>query len=722
MDRRAVAMASSPPTLLGSSSPAPAPAPPQQLDLSNLPPIYVLPTHMATEELHDLEDQIQDLQGGLTYDINEARIVIGKIATKKRAELELRVRKLWTRDVTGVPLNQTNVRKHGIEGASSPRKKPKVEAPPAEFTTEDEDDHSETPRDPSPSKLIKADSGIGQHAGIKSDEDIIDLTQDERPSIQINPAETVQVIKLQWLDDSVRAKQVLDMKQYVVYRGLPKTQSPRPKTPPRKSALILRASPREAPKSQHVLADRPMGTAILERAKADAGYAASQGQDPHTMAAPHGARKMGRPGGRPTFHRSEPPKQPAKLLEIDTEDFAEGSDQEMPPPPDWVQQRIIYACQRSAPFDQANEDFINELKKIRLARILTNDEIGVRAYSSSIAALAAYPYKVVNPREILRLPGCDIKIANLWIEWKNNDGKIKAAEEAQDDSTLKILNIFYEIWGVGATTAREFYFDKGWTELDDIVEYGWTTLNRVQQIGVKYYDEFQQKIPRSEVEFIAEKVREHAVKVRDDGIEVIVVGGYRRGKKESGDVDMIVSHRHLDKTAGLVQDIVESLEQESWITHTLTLSLTSTHRNQSTLPFKSATGAHGTGFDTLDKALVVWQDPVWPNKDEDLRANPKAKNPNVHRRVDIIVSPWRTVGCAVLGWTSGTTFQRDLRRYARNVRGWKFDSSGVRNRSTGEVVELEGPEGVSGSMVDAEKKVFEGFGLPYREPWERCTG
>ena len=713
-------MASSPTTLLGSSSPPP---PQKSLDLSTLPPIYVLPTHLAPDDLHDVEDRIQDLKGELTYDINEARIVLGKVATKKRAELELRVRRLWTEDVTSIAvIKRGESRKHGLDVTACPRKKQKTSAADEGSTTEDEDHAmSEVPTS-SPSKLIKADSGIGQSA-TGSRRQLVDLTQDEPVEPDLDPSELVQVIKLQWLEEGERAGVLLSTKPYTVYIGRPKMRPPAPATPPHKSTVVLKTSPREAPKSQHVLAERPLGPSILERAKADAGYVGSQTQDPHTMAAPHGARKMGpRGSGRPTFHRSEPPKQQIKLMEMNTEDFESGSDQDMPPPPDWVERGIIYACQRSAPFDQVNEDFINELKKIRLARILTNDEIGVRAYSSSIAALASYPYKIVNAREILRLPGCDVKIANLWIEWKNSDGKIKAAEEAENDPTLKILNLFYEIWGVGATTAREFYFDKGWTELDDVVEYGWSTLNRVQQIGVKYYDEFQQKIPRTEVEFIAEKVREHAVKVCDDGIELIVVGGYRRGKKESGDVDMIVSHRHLEKTAGLVQDIVESLEQEDWITHTLTLSLTSTHRNQSTLPFKSSTGAHGAGFDTLDKALVVWQDPIWPTMEADKKAYPKAKNPNVHRRVDIIVSPWRTVGCAVLGWTSGTTFQRDLRRYARNVKGWKFDSSGVRDRATGEVVELEGPDGVSGSMVDAEKKVFEGFGLIYREPWERCTG
>lgn len=83
-----------------------------------------------------------------------------------------------------------------------------------------------------------------------------------------------------------------------------------------------------------------------------------------------------------------------------------------------------------------------------------------------------------------------------------------------------------------------------------------------------------------------------------------------------------------------------------------------------------------------------------------------------------------------MGWSGGTTFQRDLRRYAKNVKGWKFDSSGVRDRANGEVVDVEGFYGYDGAlgkgraetMEQAEKRVFEGLGLEYREPWERCTG
>jgi DNA polymerase IV len=284
----------------------------------------------------------------------------------------------------------------------------------------------------------------------------------------------------------------------------------------------------------------------------------------------------------------------------------------------------------------------------------------------------------------------------------------------------EVLRSFYDIWGVGAKTARYFYYNNHWTELDDVIEYGWNDLDRVQQIGVKYYDEFLVPIPRDEVEQIGAVVRECVVRLRDERVTVTIVGGYRRGKTASGDVDMIVSHPDLEVTAGLVREIVESLEETEFITHTLTMSLTNTNRGQHALPFRSAKGA-GAGFDTLDKALVVWQDPAWPTREQDLAENPKAKNRAIHRRVDIIIAPWRSVGCAVMGWSGGTTFQRDLRRYAKAIKGWKFDSSGIRSRSTGEAIMLEGPDGVDGSPEDAEKKVFEGLGLEFVPPEYRVT-
>lgn len=244
--------------------------------------------------------------------------------------------------------------------------------------------------------------------------------------------------------------------------------------------------------------------------------------------------------------------------------------------------------------------------------------------------------------------------------------------------------------------------------MDDLVEYGWDSLSRVQQIGIKFYDEFQRKIPRAEVEGIGDIILSHARKV-DLGFEMTIVGGYRRGKAHSGDVDVVLSHPDESLTLRLVEKIVVSLEKSKHITHNLTLSTRNSDRSQAPLPWRGE-GLGGSGFDTLDKAMVVWQDPT--------------KDDAPHRRVDIIVSPWKTVGCAVLGWSGGTTFQRDLRRYCKKEKGFKFDSSGLRNRTDGSWVDLEDGAwaGPAPDMETAEKRVFSGLELVWRPPEERCTG
>lgn len=732
----------------------------EQLDLTAIPPIYVLPTHMTPDELHIVEEQLMEHDGTLTYDIMEAKLILTKSTSKKRLQFDLRTRRLWTRevvrpvatpkrtsdiDIAERPMKRTRRQSlttiHSSAGnaadiseqassASSeteseggqgtPRistviasRPPKIESSPTlihDSSTESEGEDCE----PGSSKLAVSKEEI-----IPSTPPRVDSGFDTAPE---HSNEIIRVIRLAWLEDSLQAKIALSTDPYVVYEGLP---TPRPLDAPQPLDATLPGP--KAPSITTPSAIQPANrsespSSIMERAMADVGASTSTRGLAHYAPAPHGPRRFRDQHHSRDQHleRQSHKEQLAELLQHTSS--SQGTDSDMPPAPEWVRKGWRYACQRSTPANPPNEAFIQELEKIKMARLLTGDEIGVRAYSTSIASVAAYPYRFASPKEILRLPGCDVKIVNLWIEW-SNEGRIKAAEEAENDEGLKILKTFWNIWGVGDKGAREFYYDKGWKDIDDVIEYGWNDLSRTQQIGVKFYDEFLTKIPRAEVESIAEKIKEHAVRVRDEGIEIIVVGGYRRGKQESNDVDVIVSHRDLDKTRHLARDITTSLEEEGWVTHTLLLAETMTDRGQSTLPFKArGVASHGAGFDTLDKALVVWQDPNWPTMEEDLRRDHDAKNPNIHRRVDIIISPWRTVGCAVCGWTSGTTFQRDLRRYARGIKGWKFDSSGIRDRRTGEVVAVEGPEGVIGSMVDAEKRVFEGFGLTYREPWERCTG
>lgn len=700
-------------TLAAESSP-PEPKPTVSgLDLSSIPPIAVLGAHFKGDEETNVKATLR-LQGApLTTDVSIAKVFIGKVGTKRRAEFELRSRKFKVEEVLEAKRPASPVAK---DGPTVKRRKGSVSSNQPIIihddgsTTEDEPASASELEDALPAR--HADTPITSPPTLATAATEVELNQENQQD------DFVWVIKVDWLDACMAARRMEPLGEYVVYKGRV-LERPKPLAQGHKSIKDVFA-PKVRPTSQAAVVIHPRTSqSILDRAKSDVSTTA-----PKT---PYHSRRIGSRGSRrfdgKTFGSgSRGPSgfasQTARLLQGSTGDD-DSEDADTPPPPDWVKKGIKYACQRRTPAEGPNEDFLSQLRKIRTARTLIEDEIGVRAYSTIIASIAAYPYKLTHPRQIAQLPGCDEKTAVLFVEWKNT-GKIQAVEEFENDKTMQILNEFYNIWGVGAKTARNFYYNNHWTELDDIIEFGWNDLDRVQQIGVKYYDQFLEGIPRAEVERIADVVREHAVRLRDDRITVTLVGGYRRGKAASGDVDLIVSHPDLDATAGLVEEIVRSLEDAEWITHTLTMSLHNTHRGQSTLPFRT-TKASGGGHDTLDKALVVWQDPHWPSREADLAANPRVKNPNIHRRVDIIISPWRTVGCAVMGWSGGTTFQRDLRRYAKYVKGWKFDSSGIRSRSTGEVVQLEGPEGVDGTPEDAEKRVFEGLGLEYVAPEFRCT-
>jgi DNA polymerase IV len=433
--------ASSPP-LAPAVEEAPVPMPKSTLQLGSLPPIFVSESHLDTCELHELEDDVVEAGGLLSYDLKEANIVLTKAERKRRIQLDLRSKGCYTEEVeivkdagaSNLAAGEPEVKKQklsqsGISG------KDEVEEP----TIHDVSTESDTADEATPVKRKRKRSPA---------------TRDPNAAYFSNPY--IKVLKLQWFVDCRKQGTVLPIEPYLLYQGRRIEKPGDIKTPIKGSSLT------KTPQS------------ILERARADAETNISSPVQQRSN------RKLGHIGGgrvsapfQPTPHTKR-----AHLLQQTTSEHDLGQSSDLPELPPWVQNDVKYACQRSTPANPPNALFIAELEKIKLARLLTGDEIGVRAYSTSIASLAAYPYKLSTAREILHLPGCDAKIANLWVEYTNY-GKIEEAEKAENDEELKIQRLFYNIWGVGATTARDFYKERGWRDLDDVIECGWSTLTRV---------------------------------------------------------------------------------------------------------------------------------------------------------------------------------------------------------------------------------------------------
>jgi DNA polymerase IV len=276
----------------------------------SLPIIFLLSTNLGSKELQDLEEQIPTL----TYDVNEAEVVLGKVFRKERALFELRKHKLATEEVD--PIERS-------DDAAQARKRAKLMTPALASSDIDSDTASE---------------GEIQRRLIG-------------PSL-IGP--TVKVVKLTWLTESVKAAEVLPIDDYLVYEGrkLPKTPVKAPQPQPAEKAAE-----------------------IMKRALADAG------------SSPGSPRPRSSQRRRGETYTSHPVRPPAFLRETTSEHEI---DTQLPPIPDFL--HTTYSCQRPTPVHPPNASFIEELTKIKTARTLTGDKIGVRAYSSAIATIAAYPY------------------------------------------------------------------------------------------------------------------------------------------------------------------------------------------------------------------------------------------------------------------------------------------------------------------------------------------
>ena len=85
-------------------------------------------------------------------------------------------------------------------------------------------------------------------------------------------------------------------------------------------------------------------------------------------------------------------------------------------------------------------------------------------------------------------------------------------------------------------------------------------LNRQQQIGLKYYHEFLDRMPRSEAEEIGNVVKQAAHDI-DPALQCVICGSFRRGKSTCGDVDVLVSHPDGRSHQGVMSRLLGKLKE-----------------------------------------------------------------------------------------------------------------------------------------------------------------
>ncbi|KZT33867.1 Nucleotidyltransferase [Sistotremastrum suecicum HHB10207 ss-3] len=319
-----------------------------------------------------------------------------------------------------------------------------------------------------------------------------------------------------------------------------------------------------------------------------------------------------------------------------------------------------FACERYSPLICPNQDLVKELHIIKLAREMESEERSALSYSRAISV--TFPEKIKSMSQISDIPYLGDKLTGMIQEFLSKS-TISQARQLSSDTRYQTLISFTSVYGIGPHTARHLY-DLGLRTFDDLSRYLGSDDNAegsggsfAWREGLRLRDELSVKIPRAEVEEMGRLV-DRALQDILPGSESTICGGYRRGKLESNDVDIVFTHPQGqgNKANNMVARLVERMRKDGLITHTM-------RESRSLRP-----ATNHDGWDTLDKSLTIFNLP---------KTSPYYKG--IHRRLDLIYAPREVYWTAVVGWTGSTMFERDLRLWAKQ-KGLKFDSSGITRR------------------------------------------
>ena len=145
------------------------------------------------------------------------------------------------------------------------------------------------------------------------------------------------------------------------------------------------------------------------------------------------------------------------------------------------------------------------------------------------------------------------------------------------DVNLKISdNELLNITGVGPAKIKKWN-EKNINSIKDLkeaIKENKIKLTHHINIGIKYYYDFLKRIPRDEVKMIENKCSKICKKI-DNLNRFIVCGSYRRGKKDCGDIDILITNPLLKtntdiKNSGLLKIFVNELKKQNIIIDDLT--------------------------------------------------------------------------------------------------------------------------------------------------------
>ncbi|KAI0920717.1 hypothetical protein AcV5_010391 [Taiwanofungus camphoratus] len=213
-------------------------------------------------------------------------------------------------------------------------------------------------------------------------------------------------------------------------------------------------------------------------------------------------------------------------------------------------------------------DKLEELMELHKAKPSEEDRWRVFSYGKAIRALRSYPSRIKSRQEARAIRGVGDKTAQKIMEILETGNLRRIGYEKTDD--VRAITLFQGIYGVGRNTAFK-WFSSGCRTLEDIeARKGGIKLSSVQKIGLKYYADINSRMPRSEAADIFNLIKPIALDI-DPRLFIEIMGSYRRGKADCGDIDILITRPTDDgKThQGVLRRLLGELHRQGILTEDL---------------------------------------------------------------------------------------------------------------------------------------------------------
>lgn len=310
-----------------------------------------------------------------------------------------------------------------------------------------------------------------------------------------------------------------------------------------------------------------------------------------------------------------------------------------------------------------NEALIDIMDKLHTIMLKKGEPFKARAYKKAQETIMTFTVDITDVEQLRGKPGIGETIMEKLKEFSET-GTLRLLEREKNNPE----NILSDVYGVGPKKAQELV-KKGVGSIAELRARQEELLNDVQKVGLKYYEDILERIPRSEIDIYNTKFQAAIKKVAEEGTRYEIVGSYRRGAQASGDIDVIIT----SKNGEVFRKFVDELIQQKMILEVLS-------RGKS-------------------KCLVITKIPEGSHA----------------RRVDFLYTTPEEYPFSVLYFTGSKAFNTVMRGHALK-KGFSLNEHGL-----SKMVDKKKEEKVDHVFTN-EKDIFDYLGLQFKTPIERIDG